>query len=387
MENDMYALVNCDIYTGDGVQYDKALVIDNGHIHGLVPLNDLDASVNLRDLGGLCVAPGFIDTQVNGGGGILFNDSPTVEGIERIVEAHRKFGTTNLLPTYITGPPSGMASAIDAVRTAIRDASVKGVLGIHLEGPFINEAKAGVHDKRFVREPNEEDLALMCGPREGVMVVTVAPEVALAETIERLSKAGVLVSLGHTNGTCEEAMRALTRGASCVTHLYNAMSALTSRAPGVVGAALDHRESWVGIIVDGFHSDFVSARVAMRAKASRKMMLVTDAMPPVGIGESDAGFQLGDYKIHVEGGRCVTDDGVLAGSTLDMATAVRNCVQKVGLPKDEALRMASTYPAEFLGLGAELGRIAPGYRANLTILNNQMVVSGVVVEGEYQEVA
>lgn len=383
----MYALLNCDIYTGAGVEYDKALVVENGYIRGLLPPKDLDAGVDRRDLGGLCVAPGFIDIQVNGGGGVLFNDSPTVDGIKRIVEGHRKFGTTNLLPTYITGPASGMASAVEAVNTAIRGGSVKGVLGLHLEGPFISGAKAGVHDKRFVRGPNEEDVAIMCGLREGALLVTLAPEVVSVETIARLSQSGVLVSLGHTNATCEEAMKALMNGASCVTHLYNAMSALTSRTPGVVGAALDHRESWAGIIIDGFHSDFVSARVAMRAKARRKMMLVTDAMPPVGADDPEAGFRLGEYEIRVERGRCVTDDDVLAGSALDMATAVRNCVQKVGLPRDEALRMASTYPAEFLGLGSELGRIAVGYRANLSIFNNQMVVSAVVVEGEYEEVA
>lgn len=378
----MYALVNCDIYTGDAIEYDKAVVIAEGRIKALVPLSDLDASVERLDLEGRCVAPGFIDIQVNGGGGMLFNDSPTVDGIRVIAEAHKRFGTTNLLPTYITGPRAGMAGAVEAVNAARRDLSLKGVLGLHFEGPFINGTKAGVHDKRFVREANEDDLAIMLSPMDGVMLVTLAPELVSMDTIARLTNARVLVSLGHTNAVCAEAKAALSHGARCVTHVYNAMSALTAREPGMVGAALDDRESWMGIIVDGFHADFVSVRVAMRAKAGRKVILVTDAMPPV--GSSEAGFRLGEYDIRVEGGRCVTSDDVLAGSALDMATAVRNCVQHVGVPKDEALRMASTYPAEFLGLQDDLGRIAPGYCANLAIFNNQIIVSAVVVDGQYQ---
>lgn len=383
----MYALVNCDIYTGDGVEYNQALLIQDGRIHGMVPLDQLDPRIEQRDLHGSCVTPGWIDIQVNGGGGVLFNDSPTIEGLRCIVEAHQTYGTTNLLPTFITGPASDMLDAVQAVDAAMRTKAVRGILGIHLEGPFINHTRAGVHDRSCIREPNDEDLSIIRRLRDGVVLLTLAPEVASTEVIRRLSTDGILVSLGHTDATCEEAMAALNAGASCVTHLYNAMSQLTSRAPGVVGAALDHRDSWAGIILDGFHCDFVAARVAIRAKARRKTLLVTDAMPPVGLREPDLGFRLGPYEIKVKDGRCVTDDGVLAGSALDMATAVRNCVQKLGLPKDEVFRMASTYPAEFLGLGSELGRVARGYRANLTILNNQMLVSAVVVEGEYRDVA
>lgn len=377
----MYALVNCDIYTGESVEYDKAIVVDGSNIKGVIGQEDLAGDTEIIDLGGACVAPGFIDIQVNGGGGVLLNDSPTVEGVKAIVEAHRKYGTTNLLPTFITGPRDGMARAANAINSYMKDEGLKGVLGIHYEGPFLEKSKAGVHDKRFIRPVNNEDLQVISSIEGGVSLVTLAPEVVSAEIIGQLSSHGIRVSLGHTNADCDQVNKALESGATCVTHLYNAMSPLTSRAPGVVGAALDDRNSWMGIIVDGFHADFVSVRVAIRAKGSRRTLLVTDAMPPV--GSEDAHFQLGDYEITVDGGRCVTADGTLAGSALDMATAVRNCVQRLGIPLDEALRMASTYPAEFLGLDDQLGRVSAGYRANLAIFNNQLVVSAVVVEGEF----
>jgi N-acetylglucosamine-6-phosphate deacetylase len=379
-----YALTNCDIYTGETVEYDKALVISGDRIQGLMSRDDIPAAVEQRNLHGLCVAPGFIDVQVNGGGGVLFNDLPDIEGIRRIAAAHQRFGTTDLLPTFITGPADAMWRAARAVEASIKQ-GIHGVLGIHFEGPFISQSKAGVHDKRFIRSPKREDLEVICSLGRGITLVTCAPEVVPKETINMLVQRGIRVSLGHTDATYEQAVAAFDAGATCATHLYNAMSGITSRAPGVVGASLDHAGSWAGIIVDGFHADFAAVRIAIRAKARRKSILVTDAMPAVGTdGKS---FRLGDYNISVDGGRCVTEGGVLAGSALDMATAVRNCVQKVGLPKDEALRMASTYPAAFLSLDSELGRIAPGFRANLVVFNNQIQVAAVVVGGEFQEVA
>lgn len=379
-----FALVNCDVFTGDGVEFDHALIIRGKRIEKLVPFNDLPAGIAQCDLKGQSVAAGFIDVQVNGGGDVLFNDCPTTEGVKTIVEAHRKFGTTSILPTFITGSNEGMRNAAETIRSAI-EAGTKGILGVHFEGPFIAESKAGVHDKKYIRVPNENDLSILESLIGVKTLFTVAPEIVTPELIQRLCKNGVLISLGHTDANCDLAKEAFEAGASCTTHLYNAMSALTSRSPGVLGAALDDRNSWAGIIMDGFHVDFVSARVAIRAKAKGKTFLVTDAMSPVG-GERNH-FKLGPYDIRVDQGRCVTNDGVLAGSALDMATAVRNCVQKLGMPKDEALRMASTYVAEFLGLEKELGRVKPGYRANLTIFNNQINVSAVVIDGELIELS
>ena len=380
----MYALTNCDLFTGDRVEHDRAILIENGRIAALTPLADVSADVEQIDLGGQSVAPGFIDIQVNGGGGVLFNDDPSIESVEAIVKAHAMFGTTNLLPTYITGSSRGMEQAFESVSLAMTSGRAPGVLGIHFEGPFISVEKAGVHDPAYIRTPTDEDLSIILKSGAPVLL-TLAPEVVELDLVRRLANSGVRVSLGHSDATYEQAAAAFAEGASATTHLYNAMSPLTSRAPGLVGAALDNRASWIGLIADGYHSAFPSARVAVSAKPRGKALLVTDAMPPVGMPNHE--FRLGPYEIRVEDGKCVTPDGVLAGSALDMATAVRNCIQQMGIPKDEALRMASTYPAEFLGLGSELGRIQPGYWANLAIFNNQLRVEAIVLKGNFQKVA
>lgn len=379
----MYALTNCDIFTGTSVEHDKAVVIRGDRIRGLLPLRDVPSDIPRRDLKGLSVAPGFIDIQVNGGGGVLFNETPTVESIRTIVEAHRRFGTTNLLPTYITGPNEGIQQAASSVMQCIGSNSIRGVLGIHFEGPFISTGKAGIHDPSLIRPPNDMDLNTVCSVDRGITLITVAPEVFDPSRVRQLCRRGILVALGHTDATYEVAAAAFFAGARGATHLYNAMSPLKARAPGVVGAALDLPDPWVAVIADGHHVDFAAIRVALRAKGPGKVLLVTDAMPPVGSTQSS--FRLDPYSVQVHNGRCITPDGILAGSALDMATAVRNCVQQLAVPKDEALRMASTYPAEFLGLGKQLGRIAENYRANLVVCNNQIAVMAAVVEGQFIE--
>lgn len=374
-------LTNCDIYTGDSIIYDKDLLLEEGQIAGFFPPASISAAKTIN-LQGLSVAPGFIDLQVNGGGGVLFNDSPTVSGIEAIVAAHRAYGTTRLLPTYITGPREGMSAAVQAIRMAA-EKGVKGVLGLHLEGPFLNPAKAGVHDKSFMRHPSDVDLQVFDGLEDLVCLMTLAPEQVERDFIKTLSRKGILVSLGHSNTTYDQAIDAFRSGATLATHLFNAMSSFQSREPGLVGAALLSDSCWTSVIADGFHIHFASLKVAWNAKAPRKMFLVTDAMPPVGAASSD--FQLGPYAVTVENGRCVTGEGVLAGSALDMATAVRNCVQKLGIPLDEALRMASTYPSEFARCDTRLGKIAPGFLADLVVFDGQINIKATFVEGEYVE--
>lgn len=380
----MYAFVNCDIFTGSEFLYDCAIKIEENRIHSLVSEDELSDTIEKIDLKGATVSPGFFDLQVNGGGGVLLNDSPTVDGVRAIFEGHKKYGTTDFLPTYITGPSDGMRMAADAVNNCLEN-NLYGVRGIHFEGPFLNELKAGVHDKKYIREVNDADISIINSIAQGVTLLTLAPETVSSQSIKNFTEKGVLVSLGHTNATFQEANSAFKNGASCSTHLYNAMSALSSRAPGVVGASLIADETWAGIIVDGFHSDYGAVKVAHKAKANRKLFLVTDAMPPVG-GKEGVGFTLGDYDITVENGRCITMGNVLAGSALDMATAVRNCIQHVGIDKGEALRMASTYPAEYVGLDHIIGHIKKGYDANLTIINNQVDVQGIVVQGKYEKI-
>jgi N-acetylglucosamine-6-phosphate deacetylase len=325
------------------------------------------------DLEGGYLLPGFIDTQVNGGGGALFNDSPTVEAIAAIGAAHRQYGTTGFLPTLISDDLPTVAKAIAAVDAAI-EAGVPGVLGIHIEGPFLNEARKGVHDASKFRTLDEASLQLLTSARRGRTLVTLAPETTTPEMISRLASAGVSVAAGHTNATYEALQTALASGLTGFTHLFNAMSPLASRAPGAVGAALDHQESWCGIIADGRHIHPAVLRVAFRAKRHDRFMLVTDAMPSVGMTEK--AFTIQGRPIRVVDGVCVDENGTLAGSDLDMAGAVANAVRLAGLPLETAAKMASANPAAFLGLDEGYGVIAPGARADLVWLGEDLAPRG-----------
>jgi N-acetylglucosamine-6-phosphate deacetylase len=326
------------------------------------------------------VAPGFIDLQVNGGGDVLFNEEPTAAGLRAIVEAHARFGTTSMLPTFITGPATGMREARDTVDAWMKDGGTS-VLGIHFEGPTISPNKLGVHDGEYARTTFPADVIPVTSTAR--TLVTLAPETVGSDEIAQLVSKGVLVAIGHSAATYEQAVVAADAGANLVTHLYNAMSPLTSREPGVVGLTFADPQIFASIIVDGHHAHFASVAAAWRAKPAGSLFLVTDAMPPV--GGTAGGYTLGPWTVTVADGRCTTPDGILAGSVLDMATAVRNCVQQVGIPKDEALRMASLYPAQYLGLADSLGMVRPGFRANLVVLDSGLRVTGVIRDGVVSE--
>ncbi|MBP6877434.1 MAG: N-acetylglucosamine-6-phosphate deacetylase [Phenylobacterium sp.] len=354
------AFVNGQVLTAQGLET-TSVVIDGGRI---VAVGETSADRTI-DLEGGYLLPGFIDTQVNGGGGVLFNDSPTLEAIATIGAAHRAYGTTGFLPTLISDDLSTVAKAIAAVDAAI-EAGVPGVLGIHIEGPFLSEQRKGVHDASKFRTLDEAALELLTSAKRGRTLVTLAPETTTPQMIARLAEAGVTVAAGHTNATYERIVEALQSGVTGVTHLFNAMSPLTSRAPGAVGAALEHQESWCGIIADGRHIHPAVLRIAFAAKRLDRFMLVTDAMPSVGM--VDKSFTIQGRPIRVVDGVCVDANGTLAGSDLDMAGAVANAVRMTGLPLADAARMASASPAEFLGLKGEYGVIAPGARADLVLL-------------------
>ena len=376
------ALVNGRVLRADGFASGLAVLIDGSRIVDVVPAADPRCrAAQAYDLGGGLLLPGFIDSQVNGGGGVLFNDAPTVESIRTIGRAHRRFGTTGFLPTLISADLDIVARAIAAVRGAI-DAGVPGVLGIHIEGPFLNVERKGVHDPAKLRELDPSALGLLTSLRGGRTLVTLAPEMTTPQLIERLVAAGVVVSAGHTNATYAEMHTALAHGLSGFTHLFNAMSQLTGREPGAVGAALDDANSWCGIIVDGLHTDPVVLRIALRCKRHDRFILVTDAMPSV--GTQDSSFVLQGRRISVRGQACYDEDGRLAGSNIDMASCVRNTVAMLGVPLAEAVRMASEWPAQFLGLGKEYGRIAPGYRANLVLADDELNVLDTWIDGRAQ---
>jgi N-acetylglucosamine-6-phosphate deacetylase len=352
------------VFDGAVVHRNAAVIIDGAGIVALTPQTEAPATMPMHVLpDGAWLAPGFIDVQVNGGGDVLFNDMPTVEGIRTIAAAHRKFGTTTLLPTLITDTPEKLRTAIAAVQELVdTDPSI---LGIHLEGPFLSPERPGVHEPRYIRVPTAEDGALLAAPRRGVTVVTLAPERAPPGFIRQLARAGVRVCLGHSMATYAETRAAMAEGLTGFTHLFNAMRPMASREPGPIAAALESPDAWFGMIVDGAHVDPAMLRLALRGAATP--MLVTDAMPPV--GGSRTTFSLYGGRITVRDGRCVRDDGVLAGSALNMAAAVRNGVRLLDVHLEDALRFASAHPAGFLGLDHRFGRLAPGYRADLVALD------------------
>jgi N-acetylglucosamine-6-phosphate deacetylase len=356
----------------------RAVVVENGRILGLPPVQDLGAGVQRRTIEGL-LAPGFIDVQVNGGGGVLYNDVRSVEGLRTIAQAHRAYGTTGLLPTFITDTREKMAEAMEAMGEALA-ARVPGVLGIHIEGPFISPERKGVHNAAFMRPMEEEDIAIMTSLTQGRTLVTLAPERNGMEAIARLAAAGVLICAGHTASDYATVMEACRHGLRGFTHLYNAMPPLAGRDPGPVGAALDSPDTWCGLIVDGHHVSDAALRVAIAAKGTERMMLVTDAMSVTGTDLTR--FDLHGRTIYRKDGRLTTEDGTLAGSDLDMASAVRNSVQRLGLALPTVLRMASLVPATFLRLDHELGRIAPGYRADLVLLDESLHVRQTWIDGQ-----
>ena len=373
------ALINGRVLRAGNFVRGQCVLIEHGRILDVLPAEDARCrAAEPYDLGGGLLLPGFIDLQVNGGGGVLFNDAPSVESIRAIGAAHRRFGTTAFLPTLISADLDIVARAIAAVRGAIA-AGVPGVLGIHIEGPFLSVARKGVHDPAKLRELGPSALGLLTSLREGRTLVTLAPEMTTPQLIQQLVAAGVVVSAGHTNASYAEIRAALAHGLSGFTHLFNAMSQLTGREPGAVGAALDDQGSWCGIIVDGEHTHPVVLRIALRCKPHDRFMLVTDAMPSV--GTSQGWFELQGRRITVHGHTCVDEDGRLAGSNIDMASCVRNAVAMLGVSLPQAVRMASQVPAEFLGVAHEYGRIAPGQRANLVLTDDELNVRESWIDG------
>lgn len=342
-------------------------------IDGAAPAAELEI-----DLAGGWVVPGFIDVQVNGGGGVLFNDAPTVEGIDAIGRGHAPFGTTGFLPTLISDVPEAIARALDATEEAIA-AGVPGCVGVHIEGPIINAARKGIHDPEKFRRLDDELIELLTRPRLGKVLLTLAPEMVSHEDIRRLAAAGVILSVGHSDADHDTVAAAFAAGMTGVTHLYNAMSPLKHREPGVVGAALDDQNVYCGIIADGFHVHDAALRIAMRAHPRDRFLLVTDAMSCVGANVDS--FVLHGQTIRVENGCCLGADGTLAGSALDMAGAFRHVMNRVGVTPEEAAVMSATAPAAFLGLSHDRGALAPGLRADWVCLTHDLQPAGTWIAG------
>ena len=366
------AYVGAIVFDGSELHVNSALLTRNGRVCGIVPRDDSRDVETVARLEGGLIAPGFVDLQVNGGGGIMFNDDPSVQTLESLARTHANVGTTSILPTLVTDSRETYMTAIDAACAATA-AGVPGILGLHLEGPHLSDARRGAHDSSFIRPMSRKDENELCAAarRLPILKVTVAPESVSNAQIRRLAAAGVLVSLGHSDATYAEAIRAAESGARCVTHLFNAMPPMQSREPGLVGAAITGGNLNAGLIADLVHVHPVSIKLAMAAKAGPgRIFLVSDAMATAGSGIS--GFLLNGRRVERKLDRLVLGDGTLAGAVLDLATAVRNMVEVVGVPMTTALKMATSIPGELVRPGREIGFLAPGSRADFVHLDDRL---------------
>jgi N-acetylglucosamine-6-phosphate deacetylase len=374
------ALTAPRIFTGEIFLDHHGVLLEGERIAAIVPRGEIPADAAVTTLPSGVLAPGFLDAQVNGGGGLLFNQTPDVSTLAGISAAHGRHGSTGLLPTFITDRPEGMKLAIAATREAIA-AGTPGIVGIHLEGPFLSVARKGAHDPALIRPLTEADVDLILGAGIETVLLTVAPENAPNRLIRRLVDGGVVVSIGHSDAGYDTVMAAADAGATGITHLFNAMSPIQNREPGVTGAALNHGALWCGVIADGHHVHAGTLAPAIRAKKGPgRLFLISDAMPTA--GDANDVFYLNGRKVTRLDGALRLENGTLAGSDLTMDCAVQYTVNHLGVALDETLRMASLYPAQFLRLDHHRGRLAPQFRADLVHLDNDLATRGVWIGGE-----
>lgn len=376
------AYIGATIFDGQVMHEDCALLVTDERIDGIVDKDKVGADYKCARLEGGILSAGFIDLQVNGGGGILFNEMPTLKGIQIICDAHLKFGTTALFPTLITDTVDITKRALEAAVQA-QSNNIPGFLGLHLEGPHLSIEKKGAHKDDLIRPMTDEDLDLLCAAKSHLdnLLVTLAPESVSDEQVSVLTKLGIRVSLGHSAATAFKAEKFFMAGASSVTHLYNAMSPLTHREPGIVGAALNADKVYCGLIADGFHVDPDAINIALKMKTGEgKLYLVTDAMSTIGTEQEE--FTLNDRKIQRKNGRLTLSDGTLAGADLDMISAVQFMTESTNCTKDEALRMASSYPANYLNIHQNHGQLTSGAYCNIVHLSNNLDLISVWQRGQ-----
>ncbi|GHC78022.1 N-acetylglucosamine-6-phosphate deacetylase [Limoniibacter endophyticus] len=365
------------IFDGRRFHENKTLLIDRAVVD-LIDRGALPAGIPLIDTGADILSPGFIDWQVNGGGGVLLNEDPTVDGISRIARAHLSYGTTALLPTVITDHPKITRAAAQAVRDAVSQ-GVDGVVGIHFEGPHIAVEKKGVHEPSFIRPMLKDDLELYSAGGMGCVLITLGPENTSLDQIHQLVAKGVIVSLGHTTADYEAAKMAFAAGARAVTHLFNAMAPMLHRAPGLIGAAMENPEIFCGIIPDGHHVHPAALRMIFANGPISRLTLVTDAMSLV--GDNADSFELNGRRVCREDGRLTLLDGTLAGSDLDMISGIRYVVEKCGVAVEDALQMATFAPATMLGLSTH-GKFARGARADILALSENLEIQDIWLAGK-----
>ena len=377
----MYALTNCRIYTGYEILENHAVVIDGDKIAKVCKQEELPADITIEDLQGAIVAPGLIDIQVNGCGGVQFNetlDALSVETLEKMQATNLVYGCTSYLPTLITSTDEFMIKAVNVMREYLAKHPNQ-ALGLHLEGPYINPEKKGIHNVNYIRQPSQKMIDFLCDNADVIKIITLAPEKVESHYIKQLAEAGIHVSVGHSNGHYEDCRRGFNAGIRLGTHLFNAMPYITGREPGVVGAIYDEPEVYVGIIADGQHVSWANIRNSHKIKQDH-LILITDAMLLAGSNLTSGVFA--DKTIYYKDGRCVDENGTLGGSALTMIEAVKNAVEYVGIALDEALRMATLYPAKAIGVDKQLGTITENKIANLVIFDRDFSNVKTVVNGE-----
>ncbi len=362
------------IFDGTTMHHQAQLTVVNGMVGSI---GKIDGSADEHIRGTIC--PGFVDLQVNGGGGALLNTHANVDGLKTMFAAHRQFGTTAMLPTLITDTVDVMEHAADAVASAMAQ-NVAGIIGVHFEGPHLSVAKKGAHSEEYIRGLSDAEWAVLSRRDLGQIAVTVAPENVSTQDITKMRDLGIKVFLGHSNADYQTAQAAIDAGASGFTHLFNAMSPFTSREPGMVGAALLNDNALCGLIVDGHHVDYTACKLALKNKPAGSLVLVTDAMSVVGTDIER--FAFFDREIIRTGDKLNSTTGELAGSALDMATAVRNTVSYLDIDLEEALRMASLYPAKYLGLDHLIGQLVSESRADFIALDENLLVTHSWVAGQ-----
>ncbi|KAA3440569.1 N-acetylglucosamine-6-phosphate deacetylase [Rufibacter hautae] len=374
-----FALTNGTIYSGHTITQNHAILFEDEQIIGLVPDDQLPDDVTVLDAEGGFICPGFVDLQVNGGGGVYFTQYPTLESLRTIRDAHLQFGTTSFLPTVISAFQDKILETITAVREAMQQ-QPSIFLGMHLEGPFFNMEKAGAHDTACIRAATHEELdVLLEAGKDVITYLTLAPECVEESVLARLVESGIVLSAGHSLATYDQALHFFRNGVTAVTHLYNAMSGIDTKQPGLAAATLYYGQAWTSIIVDGEHCHPYAVRMAKKM-LGEKLLLISDCAACVG---SDILFtDFGNFKAYYRNGRCETEDGRLAGSALTMLQAVQNTVNLVGLPLDEAIRMATLYPAQVLKLEHKVGQLLPGASANLVVLDKALQLQKVWVDGQ-----
>ena len=376
----MYALTNAVIYTAKEILYGYAVLVDNDIVVAVIPQEQLDENIHCIDLKGNNLTAGFIDLQLNGCGGVMFNEQTSVETLEIMQATNLKSGTTSFLPTFITAPDEEMKSAVTIMRNYLAKYQNQ-ALGLHLEGPYLSIEKKGVHRAEYIRTISPEMKTFLCENADVITKLTLAAENPTADFIAEFVQKGIVVSLGHSNASYAQAKAAIDQGIRFATHLHNAMSPISSgRELGVVGAVLDS-DIYSGIIIDGLHVDFANIKIDKKIKGD-KLCIVTDATAAAGADIES--FYFVGKKVYVRDGKCYDENGTIGGSSVTMIKSIENAVKHVGIPLDEALRMANYYPAKAIQMDHKLGSIAVGKVANLTVFNNEFKVLGTIVNGQWQ---